>query len=457
MDRFGLRELLERRRGEDLDLWARTINPQFVRVLRTIDFDRVWARAEGQYLYDAGGARYLDMLGGFGMYNVGRNNPRIRAALEEALALDTPGMLAMGTTLLPGLLAEALIERAGGRIERCLFTSTGTEAVEAALKLGRTATGRSRVISTDHGFHGLTLGSLSANGNPEFTARFQPLLPGFERVPFGDLAALEAELRREDVAVFLVEPVQGKGCNLPSAGYLEGAQELCRRYGTLFCLDEVQTGFGRTGRMFAFQHWGLEPDLVPVAKSLSGGYVPVGALLMSRAVHERVYDSMENAVAHGSTFAPNELAMAAGLATLHELEEGGLVARSAALGERLLEATRPLVDEFEVVREVRGLGLMWAIEFGEPRAGRMSWRMIERVQPGLFAQLVVGPLFSEHRILTQVAGHNLAVIKVLPPLVLSEEDVDGFVAALRATVKRASRMPSSLTKFALNAAAGIRG
>ncbi len=452
---LDLRELLAGRRGEDLDLWARTINPQFVRVLRTIDFDRVWARAEGAYLFDEDGNRYLDMLGGFGMYNVGRNNPRIRAALVEALELETPGMLAMGVTALPGLLAEALLARAGGRLERCLFTSSGTEAVEAALKLGRAATKRSRVVSTDHGFHGLTLGSLSANGNPEFTDRFGPLLPGFVRVPFGDLEALEAELRQEDVALFLVEAIQGKGVNLPPPGYLEGAQELCRRYGTLFCVDEVQTGFGRTGKLFAFEHWGLEPDLVPVAKSLSGGYVPVGALLMSRAVHEAVFDSMENAVAHGSTFAPNELAMAAGLATLHELDDERLVERSARLGERLLELTRPLVEELEVVREVRGLGLMWAIEFGEPRAGRMSWRMIERMQPGLFAQLVVGPLFSEHRILTQVAGHRLAVVKVLPPLVVGDADVEEFVEALHATVKRAQRMPSSLTRFALTAA-GMR-
>ena len=181
-------------------------------------------------------------------------------------------------------------------------------------------------------------------------------------------------------------------------------------YGTLFCVDEVQTGFGRTGKMFAFEHWGLEPDLVPVAKSLSGGYVPVGALLMSRAVHEAVYNSMENAFSHGSTFAPNELAMAAGLATLHELDEQDLVGHAARLGDHLLERTRPLVDEFEVVREVRGLGLMWAIEFGEPASGgRLSWRMIEKMQPGLFAQLVVVPLFSEHRILSQVAGHKLAV------------------------------------------------
>src|SRR5881394_773632 len=340
---------------DEHDLWARTINPQFVRVLRTIGFDRKWVSAEGAHLIDADGNRYLDMLGGFGMYNVGRNNPRIRAALVEALGLDTPGMLAMGTTLLPGLLAEELIGLAGGRIGRCLFTSSGTEAVEAALKLGRAATKRKRVVSCAHSFHGLTLGSLSTNGNPEFTDRFGPLLPGFDRVPFGDLAALEEELRREDVAVFLVEPVQGKGVHLPPDGYLEGAQELCRRYGTLFAVDEVQTGFGRTGRVFAFQHWGLAPDLVPIAKSLSGGYVPVGGLLMSRAVHEAVFDSMAHSLSHGSTFAPNELAMAAGLATLHELDEQGLVEHSARLGEKLLADTQPLVEEFEVVRDVRGL------------------------------------------------------------------------------------------------------
>jgi acetylornithine/succinyldiaminopimelate/putrescine aminotransferase len=442
--------------GDEHERWARTINPQFVRVLRTIGFDRTWATARGAYLYDTDGNRYLDMLGGFGMYNVGRNNPRIRAALVEALELDTPGMLAMGVSALPGLLAEALLERMPPRLGRVLFTSTGTEAIEAAIKLGRAATKRSRVVSLAHGFHGLTLGSLSVNGNPEFTARFQPLLPDCVQVPLGDLDALERELRSEEAAVFIVEPIQGKGVHIPPAGYLEAAQELCRRYGTLFCVDEVQTGFGRTGKLFAFEHWGLEPDLVPVAKSLSGGYVPVGALVMSRAVHEAVFDSMEHAVSHGSTFAPNELGMAAGLATLHELDEQHLVADSAALGDRLLELTRPLVDEFDVVRDVRGLGLMWAIEFGEPaRSGRRAWRLIERMQPGLFAQLVVAPLFTEHRILSQVAGHNMAVLKVLPPLVIGDDDLEEFVDALTATIKRAQRMPSSLTRFALTAA-GIR-
>jgi ornithine--oxo-acid transaminase len=441
--------------GDDHARWARAINPQFVRVLRTIGFDRTWLRADGAYLFDDDGNRYLDMLGGFGMYNVGRNNPRIRAALIDALELETPGSVQLGVTALPGLLAEALLERTPPRLERVLFTSSGTEAVEAALKLGRAATKRTRVLSAESGFHGLTLGSLSANGNDVFTSRFQPLLPGFDRVPFGDLDALERQLQNEDVALFLVEPIQGKGCTLPPAGYLEGAQALCRKYGTLFCVDEVQTGFGRTGKLFAFEHWGLEPDLVPIAKSLSGGYVPVGALMMSRAVHEAVYDSMEHAVSHGSTFAPNELAMAAGLATLHELEEQNLVEHTARLGEKLLRETLPLVDEFKVVQDVRGLGLMWAIEFGEPEAGSMSWRLIERMQPGLFAPRVDAPLFSKHRILSQVAAHKLAVIKILPPLVVTDEDIDYFVDALTATIKRAQRMPSSLTRFALTAA-GVR-
>ena len=456
MTEFKLAELLAARERSDIDLWGRTINPQFSRVLKKIGFDREWVRAEGAYLWDKGGDKYLDMLGGFGMFNVGRNNPRVRAALIEALELDLPGSVQIGTSPLPPLLAAELIRRTPPRLERVLFTSSGTEAVEAALKLGRAATGRTRVVSAAHGFHGLTLGSLSANGNPEFTERFGPLLPDFSQAPFGDLDALERELQREDVALFLVEPVQGKGVNLPPPGYLEAAQELCRRFGTLFCVDEVQTGFGRTGKLFAFEHWGLDPDLVPVAKSLSGGYVPVGALLMSKAVHETVFDSLEHSVSHGSTFAPNELGMAAGLATLHELDEQHLVARSARLGQRLLELTTPLVERYDVVRDVRGLGLLWAIEFAEPDAvGRRSYRLLDRMQPGLFAQVIVVPLFREHRILSQVAGHGIAVIKGIPPLTLTGDDLDWFAGALDDTIHKARRLPRAVAKLALTAA-GVR-
>jgi ornithine--oxo-acid transaminase len=448
-------DLFAQSQGEELELHARFVNPQLVRMLRTIGFDRHWARGEGAHLYDADGNRFLDLLGGFGMYNVGRSNPRVRAALHEGLDLELPGRVALGVTQGAGLLAEELLRRAPASLGRALFTSSGAESIEAAIKLGRAATGRTRVVSVEHGFHGLTLGALSANGDPAFTDRFQPLLPGFSRVPFNDLGALEEELRREDVALFLTEPIVGHGVVLPEPGYLEGAQALCRRYGTLFCVDEVATGFGRTGRMFACEHWGLEPDVMTVSKALSGGYVPVGACLLSTKVFDAVFDSMEHALSHGSTFAPNDLGIIAGLATLSELDEQGLVERSARMGELLLERTRPLVERYEVVKDVRGLGLFWGIEFGEP--GRSAtWRMLERAQRGIFSQLVVVPLFSDHRVLIQVAGHSMNVVRAMPPLVLSEEDVDWFATALDATIAQAQKLPKAMTRFALNAARGAR-
>jgi len=434
--------------------YAENVNPQFVRMLHTIGFDRTWVSSDGAHIVDDEGTRFLDLVGGFGMFNAGRNNPAIRAALIDALERDLAHSVQLGVSSYAGELAGQLLARLPRSLHRVLFTSSGTEAVEAALKYARAATGRPRVISADHAFHGLTLGSLSANGNPEFKDGFGPLLPGFEQVPFGDLDALEAELRREDVALVLLEPVQGKGVNLPPAGYLEGAQALCRRYGTLFCVDEVQTGFGRTGKLFALEHWGLEPDLVTMAKSLSGGYVPVGACAMSRHVFERVNDSLENAVRHGSTFAPNELGMVAGLATLAELDRAQLVERSARLGRLLLELTAPLRERHDVVAGVRGLGLMWAIEFGEPKRGGASWRALERRQHGIFSQLVVGPLFHRHHVLTQVAGHGLNVIKALPPLTIAEDDLRLFVDALDDSIKRATPIPWAAIRFA--AGAGLR-
>jgi ornithine--oxo-acid transaminase len=449
---LDIRGVLAEHEGQDYDLYAQTINPQFVKMLRTIGYDRLWSRAEGAYIFDSDGRRFLDMNGGFGMFNAGRNNPRIRQALQDVLDLDTPGSVQLGVSLLPGLLGRELLERMPERIEHCLFTNSGTEAVEAALKLGRAAAGRSRVLSASKGFHGLTLGSLSANGGAEWSERFGPLLPEFDQVPWNDLGALEDELKQENVALFVVEPLQGKGVNLPARGYLEGAQELCRRYGTYFVLDEVQTGFGRTGKMFALEHWGLEPDIVTVSKSLSGGYIPVGACLVSKEVYESVFDSLEHAVSHGSTFAPNDLAMAAGLATLYELDEQGLVERSAKLGNLLLERTEPFVERYDVVREVRGLGLMWAIEFQEPEGGSRTWRMLERRQPGIFSQLVAVPLFSEHAILIQTAGHHMNVLKGIPSLTVTEADIEYFASALEQTLQRAQKIPAAMMRFALKAA-----
>lgn len=441
--------IIAERTGQELELNDRWLNPQMGRILRTLGFDKVWAGGEGAHLIDDRGERYLDLFGGYGVFAIGRNHPTAIAAVRETMEAQTGNMPQLGVTLLSGVLAEQLLGRAPGSVAAMVPANTGTEAVEAAIKVSRAATGRPRVLYAEHAFHGLTLGSLSLNGNAEFREGFGPLVPGCEAVPFGDAAALSAQLERGDVAAFVVEPVQGKGVNLPPPGYLAEAQRLCRETGTLFVCDEVQTGIGRTGRFLALEHWDLEPDMVCLAKALSGGLVPIGALLVSRAAFEKVFDGMERAVRHGSTFGGNDLAAAAALATLRVLDEESLVERAERLGRLLLEETEPLVEEFEVVREVRGLGLMWAIEFGPPAGavGRRLWETVERRQPGLFSQLITVPLFHEHRILCQVAGHHMNVIKALPALTVSEEEIRRFAAALRQTVAAAERYPAALARF----------
>ncbi len=449
-----VREILASRTGEELQLNDRYLNPQMGRILRTLGFDRVWVGGEGAHLIDAEGHRYLDLFGGYGVFAIGRNHPVAIEAVQDVMAARTGNLPQLGVTLLSGVLAEQLLARAPASVGAVVPANSGTEAVEAAVKIARAATGRPRILYAEHAFHGLTLGSLSLNGDAHFREGFGPLLPGCAAVPFGDLDALRRELARGDVAAFVVEPVQGKGVNLPPAGYLPGAQALCREAGALLVCDEVQTGLGRTGRFLALEHWGLQPDLVCLAKALSGGLVPVGAVLVSRAAFDRVFDGMERAVRHGSTFGGSDLAAAAGLATLRVLDEEGLVERAARLGELLLELTRPLVERYAIVRDVRGLGLMWAIELGPPegRSARATWHALERAQPGLFSQLVTVPLFHEHRIFCQVAGHRMNVIKALPPLVIEESEIRRFAAALETVVAAAEHMPAALTRFGMRMA-----
>ena len=449
-------EILASRRGEEMELNDRYLNPQMGRILRTLGFDRTWVGGDGAHLIDSEGQRYLDLFAGYGVFALGRNHPEVAAALEEVTAARTANLPQLGVTLLSGVLAEALLARAPDSVAAMVPANTGTEAVEAAIKVARAATGRPRILFAEHAFHGLTLGSLSLNGNEEFRAGFGPLLPACDPVPFGDAGALEAELARGDVAAFVVEPVQGKGVNLPPPDYLPAAQRLCRAAGALLVCDEVQTGLGRTGRFLALEHWGVQPDMICLAKALSGGLVPIGALLVSRAAFDRVFDGMERAVRHGSTFGTNDLAAAAGLATLRVLEHEQLVDHAARMGELLLELTRPLVERHEVVREVRGLGLMWAIELGPPAGGgsRAVWNAMERAQPGLFAQLVTVPLFHDHRILCQVAGHHMNVVKALPALVVDEGEIRRFAAALDDVLARAEHVPSAMARFGWRMARG---
>jgi ornithine--oxo-acid transaminase len=414
-------ELLEQHAPEAMALNQRHLNPQLGRVLRTLGFDRDWTHGRGPWLIDRDGQHYLDLLSGYGVFALGRNHPYIKRQLKEVLDADTPSLPQLGLSTLAGVLAEELIARTPASLDAVVLTSSGTESVEGALKLARAATRRPRILYCERGFHGLTMGALSVNGNEEFRERFGPLLPDCTQVPFGDLDSLRRELRRGDVAAYIAPD-----------DYLPGALELCHEAGALLIVDEVQTGLGRTGRFLALEHWGIEPDLVALSKALSGGYVPAGALLTSREVFRGTFDSMERSVVHGSTFGGGDLAAAAALATLAVIDRDGLVARAARLGQLLLDLTRPLVERFEIVRDVRGVGLMWALELGPPagRTARLIWEAIERRQPGLFAQLVIVPLFRDHRILTQVAGHHMNVIKVLPPLTIDEADLRRFVDSL---------------------------
>ncbi|WP_274912267.1 aspartate aminotransferase family protein [Streptomyces sp. WZ-12] len=435
MTGFDLTELLAERGGERYDLHGRHLNHQLPRMLHTIGFDKVYERAEGAYFYDAEGRDYLDMLAGFGVMGLGRHHPVVRRALHDVLDAQLADLTRFDCPPLPGLLAEKLLGHAP-HLDRVFFGNSGAEAIETALKFARYVTGRPRVVYCSHGFHGLTTGALSVNGEDGFRDGFAPLLPD-TAVELGDLDALERELGRGDVAAFVVEPIQGKGVTAAPPGFLRAAQELLHRHKALLIADEVQTGLGRTGDFFAFQHEeGVEPDLVCVAKALSGGYVPVSATLGKDWIFKKVYSSMDRVLVHSASFGANAQAMAAGLAVLSVMEDEQVVANARHTGELLRSRLAGLVDRYELLHEVRGRGLMIGIEFGRPKSLglRSRWTMLQAARKGLFAQMVVVPLLQRHRILTQVSGDHLEVIKLIPPLTIGEREVDRFVEAFTAVM-----------------------
>jgi ornithine--oxo-acid transaminase len=436
---FDLPGLVTGRRGQGFELHARYLNPQLPRMLHTIGFDKVYERAEGAYLWDRDGNRYVDFLAGFGVFAAGRNHPVIRKALHDVLDAELADLVQFDTPLLPGLLAEQLLAKADG-MERVYFCNSGTEAVEASLKFARYATGRSRIIYCDHAFHGLTTGSLSVNGSAEFRRGFNPLLPD-PSIALGDLDALERELRQGDVAALIVEPIQGKGVHVAPPGFLAAASKLLHDHGALLICDEVQTGIGRTGKFFAYQHDVVEPDIVTVAKALSGGFVPVGATMAKNWIFEKVYSSMDRVLVHDSTFGSNALAMAAGLASLAVIEDEQLVTNAEQTGKLLRDVLQGMVEEYELLLEVRGQGLIVGLEFGKPRSLKLrtGWNMLQKARRGLFAQMVVVALFQKHRVLTQVSGDFMDVIKLIPPLNISEQEVYLFRDAFADVMQEAHK------------------
>jgi ornithine--oxo-acid transaminase len=420
---------------ERFSLHKRRLNEQMVRVLKTIGYDVGFCKGRAQYLYDREDNRYLDLLSGFGVFAVGRNHPALRAALKSVLDADLPNLVQMDVSTLAGVLAERLLTLVP-HLDKAFFANSGAESVEAAIKFARAATGRAGIAYCSHAFHGLTYGALSLNGDDTFRRGFEPLLPDCICVPFNDLAALDRALSSRQVAAFVVEPIQGKGVIMPDEDYLKGVEELCRRYGTLFIADEIQTGIGRTGKFLACEHYGVEPDMVLLAKALSGGHVPVGAVLMRKWVHDKVFNRMDRAVVHGSTFGKNDLAMAAGIATLEVLKAERVTENAARKGERLLHALSLLNERYELLKDVRGKGLMIGVEFGTPSSLKLkaSWNLLETASKGLFCQLITIPLFKKHKILTQVAGHASHTIKLIPPLIIDDDDCDWIVRAFDETI-----------------------
>jgi ornithine--oxo-acid transaminase len=437
--------LLKQHAGRNYELQSEHVNPANVRALKTIGFDRCYVRAEGPYLWDIKGEKYLDLLSGYGVFGLGRNHPEVRRILIDFLNADYPSLVKLEAPLLSGLLAAELKKRMPNQLDMVFFTNSGAEGVETALKYARCATGKPTVIHCKKSFHGLTYGALSINGDDNFREGFEPFLPDCRAVPFNDLAALEAELKKGDVAAFVVEPVQGKGVNLAAPGFLLESQRLCRKHGALFVADEVQSGMGRTGKFLALEHDGpdVDPDIVILAKTLSGGYVPVGAVLCKKWIHEKVFSSMQRSVVHSSTFSQGSLAMAAGLAALDVLDRHQLMTNAARMGDLIGNSLREMQKRFDFIKDIRWRGLMIGIEFGSPKSLglKMAWTMCHTMDKSLFPQAAIIPLMDKHRIITQVAGHAIDVIKLLPPLVITEADAQWFLTAFEDVMVQMHKFP----------------
>lgn len=356
-------------------------------------------RGQGAHLWDADGRQYIDCVGGHGVVNVGHCNPEVAQAIcAQATTLITC------PTSFPNdkraMLVSELIRIAPFKAARVFLCNSGTESIEAALKFARLATGRKGFIAAKNAFHGRTLGALSATWNAEYRKPFEPLVPGFTHVAYNDAAALEQAMN-EDTAAVILEIVQGEGGVRPGDGeYLLRAQVLCRERGALLIIDEVQTGFGRTGKMFACEHYGIEPDMMCVAKSIAGG-LPMGAVLIGERLGELASQS------HGTTFGGNPITCAAALAAIHYIEANKLPERAAELGEYFMAQLRQIKSP--LIREVRGLGLMIGVE------------LKQRSAP-FIAQLI------ERGVLTLAAGP--IVIRFLPPLVIGKSDIDNVLEAV---------------------------
>jgi ornithine--oxo-acid transaminase len=414
-------------------LYEKYVNPQWVRLLDVLQMNVRYRRCVGTELHTEDGRLILDFNSGYCVHNAGHNHPRIKAEIIAELERDGAAMLQTGVPELAGILGSQLCERAGGRLTKAFFASSGSEGVEAAIKFSRAHTGRVAMLSAKGSFHGLTCGALSLMSDTFWKDGFGPMLPDVEMVSFGALNELATKLSSKRFAAFIVEPVQVEaGMRIPDGEYLKQAEALCRRYGTLFVLDEVQTGLHRTGPFLAAHHFAVDPDIIILAKALSGGLIPVGAVLMTDAVYNSTYSTFKRSIVHTSTYGENALAMRAGLATLEVLETERLGERATRLGRQLRHMLAARLEDYEMIGEIRGIGMLTAIEFRAPKRLRLRipFEAFARIHPAMFGQVLVMHLFHDRGFLTQICGNNFMVLKVAPPLTVTEDQLEQFVAAI---------------------------
>jgi putrescine aminotransferase len=410
--------------AEVVGKYSEFINPYLARLMNFAGFG-VEVQAEGCVMRDHEGREFLDFLGGYGVFSLGHRHPRVVAAVKDQLdRMPLSGKTFFGKNQAD--LAEKLAEITPEGLQFTFFSNSGAEAVEAALKFAKGATGRAKIVSTLGGYHGKTLGALAATGREKYRKKFEPLMPGVEFVKFGDVEAACAAID-ESTACFIVETLQGEGgINLPPVGYLRAVRARCSEVRALLIADEVQTGLGRTGRMFGCDHEGVSPDILTMAKALGGGVMPIGATTFTKEVCDAIYS--ENPLMHTSTFGGNPLATAAGLATIAVIEEEGLVEQSRVKGERLMAGLREIGKRHDLIAEVRGQGLMIGVEFSMDEVG----------------ELVIGQMVKRGLVAAYTLN-NPRVIRMEPALIVSDAQIDQALEIVDAAVGETAEL---LAQFA---------
>ena len=412
------------------------LNTSIVTMLSLLKFDRNFVSASGTSVWDDEGVEYLDFLGGYGALNLGHNHPDVISAVQSVAAL--PNILHVTLGSLTGALAKNLADITPGKLQRSFFGNSGAEAVEGALKLARIATKRHVLVYCHGSFHGKSFGALSVTGRIKYQMPFQPLLPDCFAVQFGDIASLEQVLREKSVAAFIVEPIQGEGgIIVPPVGYLAQARELCTKYGTLLIADEIQTGLGRTGQLFACEYEQVEPDILCLAKSLGGGIMPISAYITTHEIWKKAYGNMEKATLHTSTFGGNTWAAAAGLAALEVTFHENLVLQAREKGEYFIKGLKQLQEKYPLLKEVRGRGLMIGLEFNQPIGfAKKALPGLNKISQEYLGSLIAGELLNKYHIITAFTLNNPNVIRMEPPLAVTYEQLDKVLNALEEIFSR---------------------